>query len=631
MHALPTGSAPVTRPLTRNDYKTLALSALGGALEFYDFIIFVFFATVVGKLFFPADMPEWLRLLQTFGIFAAGYLARPLGGIVMAHFGDLLGRKRMFTLSIFLMAVPTLLMGLLPTYAQIGILAPLALLLLRVIQGAAIGGEVPGAWVFVAEHVPRRNVGYACGTLTSGLTAGILLGSLMATLINSLYSAEEISAWAWRVPFIIGGVFGLLSVYLRRWLHETPVFAELQQRKALAEELPLKTVLRGHRRAVAISMLLTWVLSAGIVVVILMTPSVLQSAYGFDAAHALKANSLAIVLLSLGCIAAGALADRFGAGRVFVVGSLLLAAGGSFAATAYVSNEKDDNLSVIDLDSLTVTATLPVGKRPRGLALSRDNTLLYICASDSDSVQVMDLATRKIIRDLPSGADPEQFALHPNDRWLYISNEDDALVTVVDTQSSQVLAQIDVGVEPEGMAVSPDGKWAINTSETTNMLHWIDTATQTLVDNTLVDQRPRHVEFNHDGSQLWASAEIGGTVSVVDVATRKIVKTLRFEIKGVHPDKVQPVGVRLTRDGKYAFVALGPANHVAVVDAKTFEVLDYLLVGRRVWHMAFNPDESLLLATNGISGDVSVIDVKALKVTKSIKVGRYPWGVVVTP
>ena len=101
-------AAPPSRPLTRNDYKTLSLSALGGALEFYDFIIFVFFATVVGKLFFPADMPEWLRLMQTFGIFAAGYLARPLGGIVMAHFGDLLGRKKMFTLSIFMMAVPTL-------------------------------------------------------------------------------------------------------------------------------------------------------------------------------------------------------------------------------------------------------------------------------------------------------------------------------------------------------------------------------------------------------------------------------------------------------------------------------------------------------------------------------------------
>ncbi|AYC34901.1 MFS transporter [Pseudomonas cavernae] len=319
-------AVPSARPLTRNDYKTLSLSALGGALEFYDFIIFVFFAAVVGKLFFPADMPEWLRQLQTFGIFAAGYLARPLGGIVMAHFGDLLGRKRMFTLSIFLMAVPTLLMGLLPTYAQIGIWAPIMLLSLRVIQGAAIGGEVPGAWVFVSEHVPTRHVGYACGTLTAGLTAGILLGSLMATLINSIYSAEEVLAWAWRLPFLLGGVFGLLAVYLRQWLHETPVFAELQLRKALAEELPLKTVVREHRAAVLLSMLLTWVLTAGIVVVILMTPTLLQTQYGFAAATALKANSLAIVFLSFGCVAAGALADRFGAGRVLLVGSLLLAA-----------------------------------------------------------------------------------------------------------------------------------------------------------------------------------------------------------------------------------------------------------------------------------------------------------------
>ncbi|HBX56842.1 MAG TPA: hypothetical protein DEH10_15880, partial [Pseudomonas sp.] len=213
----------------------------------------------------------------------------------------------------------------------------------------------------------------------------------------------------------------------------------------------------------------------------------------------------------------------------------------------------------------------------------------------------------------------------------YISNEDDALVTVVDTQSDEVLAQIDVGVEPEGMAVSPDGKWAVNTSETTNMLHWIDTSTQQLVDNTLVDQRPRHVEFDDDGKRLWASAEIGGTLSVIDVASRQILKVLTFQIKGVHPDKVQPVGVKLSADGKYAFVALGPANHVAVVDAKTYAVLDYLLVGRRVWHMAFNTDQSQLLTTNGVSGDVSVIDVNTLKVSKSIKVGRYPWGVVVTP
>ena len=121
-----------TRPLNRQDYKTLTLAALGGALEFYDFIIFVFFAAVVGELFFPADIPEWLRQVQTFGIFAAGYLARPLGGIIMAHFGDLVGRKKMFTLSILLMALPTLAIGLL--------IAALGYIYLNPVEGLAFGG-----------------------------------------------------------------------------------------------------------------------------------------------------------------------------------------------------------------------------------------------------------------------------------------------------------------------------------------------------------------------------------------------------------------------------------------------------------------------------------------------------------
>lgn len=312
-------------------------------------------------------------------------------------------------------------------------------------------------------------------------------------------------------------------------------------------------------------------------------------------------------------------------------GALALASSHAMAATAWVSNEKDNSLSLIDLQTLEVTETLPVGQRPRGLLLSHDSKLLYICASDSDRVQgelLGVLAGRQLLDDLACG---HVHHLHPNDRWLYVSNEDDALVTVIDTVTDKVLGQIEVGIEPEGMAVSPDGKWAVNTSETTNMLHWIDTSTQTLADSTLVDQRPRFVEFSKDGSRLWASAEIGGTVTILDVATRQVLKTLNFQIKGVHPDKVQPVGIKLSADGKYAFVALGPANHVAVIDAKTFDVLDYLLVGRRVWQLAFTPDQRQLLATNGVSGDVSVIDVKQLKVLKSVKVGRYPWGVVVTP
>ena len=313
------------RRLNRQDYKTLTLAALGGALEFYDFIIFVFFAAVMGELFFPADMPEWLRQVQTFGIFAAGYLARPLGGIVMAHFGDLVGRKKMFSLSILLMALPTLGMGLLPTYASIGIAAPLLLLLMRVLQGAAIGGEVPGAWVFVAEHVPRRRIGFACGTLTAGLTVGILLGSLVATVINTTLSQQTIAEGGWRVPFLLGGIFGLVAMYLRRWLQETPIFIEMQARKALAEELPLKSVVLNHRKEVVVSMLLTWLLSAGIVVVILMTPTYLQKQFGIAPALSLQANSIATIMLIAGCITAGLAADRFGASKTFIVGSLLLA------------------------------------------------------------------------------------------------------------------------------------------------------------------------------------------------------------------------------------------------------------------------------------------------------------------
>ncbi|HZY33043.1 MAG TPA: MFS transporter [Rhodanobacter sp.] len=309
--------------LSRAQLRTLALASLGGALEFYDFVIFVFFATTMGTLFFPADMPEWMRLVQTFGIFAAGYLARPLGGVVLAHFGDLRGRKRMFMLSILMMAVPTLLMGLLPTYASVGALAPVLLLLLRLLQGAAIGGEAPGAWVFVSEHVSPRHRSLACGTLSAGLLAGILVGALVAAGIGAALSDAQLLDWGWRVPFVVGGVFGLGAMYVRRRLHETPVFAELRERRALAAELPLKAVLRDHLPAVALSMLLTWLLTAVVVVAILLMPTLLQRG-GVAREAALVANSLAIACAMLGNLAAGALGDRYGEGRALAAWSLLM-------------------------------------------------------------------------------------------------------------------------------------------------------------------------------------------------------------------------------------------------------------------------------------------------------------------
>jgi MFS family permease len=311
--------------LSLNDAKTLSLSALGGALEFYDFVIYVYFANVVGHLFFPPEMPDWLTQVQTYGIFAAGYLARPLGGVVMAHFGDLFGRKRMFMFSIFLMAVPTLAIGLMPTYETIGIAAPLLLLLFRVLQGAAIGGEAPGAWVFVSEHVSPRHTGFACGTLSAGLVAGILLGSLVATAVHASMSAEEVSDWGWRLPFVLGGALGFVTMYLRRWLQETPVFTELEQRQQLADEMPIKTVLKGHMPSVLISMAVTWVLTAAVVVTILMTPPLLQKIAGLDAQLSLEANSLAIIFLFAGCIIAGALADKFGNGPLLIIFSAGLA------------------------------------------------------------------------------------------------------------------------------------------------------------------------------------------------------------------------------------------------------------------------------------------------------------------
>ncbi|KKW68751.1 MFS transporter permease [Lampropedia cohaerens] len=325
--SMPTGAA---RPLGRDDYKTLSLSALGGTLEFYDFVVFVFFSTVLGHLFFPPSLPEWMVQLQTLGIFAAGYLARPLGGIIIAHYGDKLGRKNMFTLSIFLMAAPTLIIGLLPTYAAIGIAAPLLLLVMRVLQGAAIGGEMPGAWVFVAEHVPPRHFGLGVGVLTSGICGGILLGSLMGIAINHFFTPEEINGWAWRIPFILGGVFGLVSVYLRRFLAETPVFRELAERRAVAQELPVKTVLREHRTSCVITAAMTWSLSTAVVVLILMTPIILQKSYHFAPAVALQANCLATLMLVIGCVVFGWLSDRLGMRT-----TLLIAWGGLALSSLY--------------------------------------------------------------------------------------------------------------------------------------------------------------------------------------------------------------------------------------------------------------------------------------------------------
>jgi predicted MFS family arabinose efflux permease len=308
------------------DARMLALAALGGALEFYDFIIFVFLATAIGKLFFPPDLPHWLATIQTFGIFAAGYLMRPLGGVVLAHFGDLFGRKRIFAFSILLMALATFGVACLPVYATIGIAAPLLLIVLRLLQGVAIGGEIPGAMTFVAEHVARRHVGLASGLISSGFGLGVLLGAGIAAAITVVFGPEKMLAYGWRIPFLIGGVFGLVAVWLRRWLNETPVFVRMHDNQLLVAELPLKVVMRSYRRGVVLSILFTWILSAGVTVTMLMTPTILDRLYGYTAQQSLPATAFGAIFLIIGLGVSGAIVDRIPAGWFFVVGGVFFGA-----------------------------------------------------------------------------------------------------------------------------------------------------------------------------------------------------------------------------------------------------------------------------------------------------------------
>jgi PQQ-dependent catabolism-associated beta-propeller protein len=301
------------------------------------------------------------------------------------------------------------------------------------------------------------------------------------------------------------------------------------------------------------------------------------------------------------------------------------------AETIYVSNELDNTISVIDAETLAVVATVPVGRRPRGLALGRDGRSLYVAAGDDNRIDLVDLATRETTGHLPSGEDPEVFAVHPDGKRLFVANENDNLVSVLDISRRRLIGEVEVGVEPEGMAVSPDGKFVLCTSETTSMVHIIDAATLALVDNILVDTRPRWAAMSPDNQQIWVSSEIRGTVTVIDAATHLEIGKIGFEVPGVDRQLVQAVGFAINRAGTRAYVALGPSNRVAEVDARTFRVERLYLVGQRVWHLALSADEKRLYTANGNSSDVTVIDLEKQEPVASIGVGRGPWGVAVGP
>ncbi|HIW07100.1 MAG TPA: MFS transporter, partial [Candidatus Ignatzschineria merdigallinarum] len=224
-----------------------------------------------------------------------------------------------------MMAIPTLCIGLLPTFESIGYLAPILLLTMRLLQGVALGGEVPSAHVFVTEHVPRSRFGIANSAIAAGLTFGVLIGHFVSTMMSISFTAEETLSYAWRIPFILGGVLGLLAVYLRRYLQETPVFLEMQKKKALHTGTPMKTVLKDFRLQAFIATLSTWLLIAGVVLV-LLAPNLMKSdMFGMDASFVNRAALVATFMNIVGSLSAGMLVDRFGLRKTLFGFAVLLA------------------------------------------------------------------------------------------------------------------------------------------------------------------------------------------------------------------------------------------------------------------------------------------------------------------
>jgi PQQ-dependent catabolism-associated beta-propeller protein len=323
----------------------------------------------------------------------------------------------------------------------------------------------------------------------------------------------------------------------------------------------------------------------------------------------------------------GALAKRAVAG----VALLGLVPAAARAETIYVSDEQANVVHVIQAPRWTVEMDIPVGARPRGIAIDRAGKRLFVAASNDNRIDVVDLALRKVVAHVPSGPDPERFALSPDEKTIYIANEDDALVSFVEVSTGRRIAEVPVGAEPEGMAVSPDGHWVVCTSETASLVHFIDAATHEVIDNVPVGTRPRAAVFSQDGRWLWVSSETRAAVVVFDMRTRRVLRTIDFDRDSRAPATVQAVGIALTDDGTLAYVALGRGDHVAEVDARTGAIMRYDPVGHRNWGIALSKDGGRVFAANGLSGDVTVLDTRTHQRLATITTGGKPWGVVVGP
>lgn len=302
--------------------KVVAITSLGGLLEAYDFTVYAHMAAYISQVFFPAsDTPG--SLINTFITFAFGYISRPLGAIAFSHWGDRYSRKASFTVTILLMAISTLLIGLLPGYAQWGLLAPVLLALLRFLQGFSFAGELSGAFTYLYETVPARTQGFAVSILGAATLAGTLLGVSLHGLLVHLLTMEHMIDWGWRVPFILGGSLGAVSYVVRRRFVEPEAF-RLLLIQGEVEKVPVLTLLKHYKSQIFTGLLLVMPVLVAVTVLVLFIPGYLTRLLDYPAREVALANGLSMFAGVPLCLLMGWLADRVDRRYLMLSASLLI-------------------------------------------------------------------------------------------------------------------------------------------------------------------------------------------------------------------------------------------------------------------------------------------------------------------
>ncbi len=306
--------------------KIIFASGLGTMIEWYDFYIFGSLAVVMSQLMFPKDQPAW-ALIQTWALFATGFVVRPFGAIVFGRVGDLIGRKYAFLVTLTIMGLSTFVIGLLPTYASVGLLAPSILLLLRLLQGLALGGEYGGAAVYVAEHVPDKRRGYYTSFIQITATLGLFVSLGVILAVKKSMSDADFKAWGWRLPFLLSIVLVVISLWIRMTLKESPLFASIkaQGQTSLA---PLRESF-GNWANLRIVLLVLFGATAGQGIVWytgqFYALSFLQTVLKVDLVKASIIVAAALLLAMPLFVVFGALSDRIGRLKIMMAGNLLAA------------------------------------------------------------------------------------------------------------------------------------------------------------------------------------------------------------------------------------------------------------------------------------------------------------------